>query len=390
VAPGLRIAHVQPLSIDLFGFRDDEWGTRFRYAVPNLAAAQLAAGDRPTVHLLAGDDRRRAHHMELGGIDVEFHPSVEPQPRGTTERRFSRQVSTSMLRAIDPASVDVVHFHGARSLHAMLALVVTQARRRKVPVVAQDHGPRLVGPFMRSLQRAALRRCDALMAANEDSLAELSGKAPRVEVTMVANGVDPAQFHPDETAQRPDRPFRVLVVSRLMADKDPLTAIDACADLARRGHELELTVVGVGAQADEVRRRVEAAGIPARWFDTMPQPELADEYRRAHVLVLSSLREGFNQSTLEAMACGTPVVASDIPGIREGVGDAGILLPPGDAGAFAEHLARLIADPALRSTMAGRSIERASSYTWPAISEQVREVYERAIRPRSGPRRSVG
>jgi glycosyltransferase involved in cell wall biosynthesis len=386
---GLRIAHVQPLSVDLLGYRDDDWGVSFRYFLSNMAAAQVARGDRPTVHLLGAADRRHRREAVVGGIDLVFHPSVEPQPRRPERFRFSRQLSVSMLRALRAAEVDVVHFHGLRSMHAMLGATAFWAQREHLPLVAQDHGPRSVGPFVRRVQLAAMRRCDGLLAANEDSLAELAAKAPGVPVDMVVNGVDPETFHPGPTGRDGDGPFRVLVVSRLMADKDPLTMADALVQLAARGVAVEATIVGAGELRPAVAERLHGA-MPATIVDKLRQHSLAALYRSADVLLLTSLREGFNQATVEAMASGTPVVASDIAGIREGVGPAGLLAPPGDATAFADHLARLAIDPALRADLARRSLERSRQLTWPAIVDQLDEIYCRAIDRRRRQRPGCG
>jgi glycosyltransferase involved in cell wall biosynthesis len=368
---------VQSLSIDLFGYRDDEWGSTFRYFLPNIAAAQLARGDRPSVHLLSSD-HRAGHTDVVDGVTVVFHPSVEPHARGGVEHRFGRQHSLSLLRALRAADADVVHFHGARSMQAPLAAVVARTSLQRLPVVAQDHGPRSVGPVTRALHRAALRRCDALLAANDESRAELRSIAPDVEVVLAPNGVDPAVFHPDEDHRHRTDPFRVLVVSRLMPDKDPVTAAEAIAALAGRGHRVDVTVVGAGALRSTVEARLRAAGIVARMVEKLPQPELAAEYRRAHVLVLSSLREGFNQATLEAMASGTPVVASDIPGVRDGVEGAGLLAPAGDVVAFAAHLEQLT-DPGQWADRRRRSLERSARFTWPAIVTDLDAAYRRAI-----------
>jgi glycosyltransferase involved in cell wall biosynthesis len=179
---------------------------------------------------------------------------------------------------------------------------------------------------------AALRRCAAILALNEASRHELQEIAPDVEVTQVANGVDRSLFDPGAGHDHGTDPFRVLIVSRLMEDKDPLTGIEAISTVVEQGHRVEGTGVGVGELRDAGADRLRAGGVPVTMIDKVRQPELADLYRRAHVLLLSSLREGFNQATLEAMSCATPVLVSDIPGIRDGVGDAGLLVLPGDVG----------------------------------------------------------
>jgi glycosyltransferase involved in cell wall biosynthesis len=285
--------------------------------------------------------------------------------------------------------MDLVHFHGARSMQGPLALVVARCVQQGIPVVAQDHGPRSVGAFTRTLQHAALRRCGAILALNEASRDELLAIAPGVEVAQVANGVDRSLFHPGAGHDHGTDPFRVLVVSRLMEDKDPLTGVEAVVTLAKRAHRFDVTVVGVGELRDAVAERLRAGGVPATMIDKVRQPELADLYRRAHVLLLSSLREGFNQATLEAMSCGTPVVASDIPGIRDGVGDAGLLVQAGDVGGFTAQLERLVTDATTWREYQRRGIDRAARYTWPAIVEEIDAVYRRAIgRSATGGRRS--
>jgi glycosyltransferase involved in cell wall biosynthesis len=368
---------VYPVSIDLYGFRDEEWGSAYRSFLPNMTGAQVARGDHPTVHTLTTG--RDGHTEVIEGVRVVFHPKVEPQPGGTVQRRFSRQVSPSLLRALRRGDMDLVHFHGARSMHGPLALVVGRCVQQRIPVVAQDHGPRSVGAFTRSLQHVALRRCGAILALNEASRDELRNIAPDVEVAQVANGVDRSLFHPGAGHDHGTDPFRVLVVSRLMEDKDPLTGVEAIVAAAAAGHRMEATVVGVGELRDAVAERLKAADVPTTMIEKLRQPELADLYRRSHVLLLSSLREGFNQATLEAMSCGTPVLASDIPGIRDGVGDAGLLVEAGDVAGFTSQLERLVADAPTWREYQRRGMDRAARYTWPAIVEDIDAVYRRAI-----------
>ncbi len=379
---GLRIAHVQPFSIDLVGYGDGDWGSTFRFFLPNMAAAQAARGDRPVVHALTAGGRRAAGPgAVVDGVPLVLHRSVEPQRGAAVQRRFSRQLSLSLLRALRRDDADVVHFHGCRSLHAMLGATAARCRMEGMPLVAQEHGPRAVGPVMRRVQLEGLRRCNALVAGNDESEAELRALAPAVPVHRVPNGVDQGVFRPDEAVGH-GRPLRVLVVSRLMADKDPLTGARALAETARRGVALEVTIVGAGELRAPVEEALRAAGVPATLVDKLPQPELAARYRASHVLLLTSLREGFNQATLEAMASGTAVVASDIAGVREGVGDAGRLVPPGDVAGFADVLERLAADAAAWSDLRSRSLERAAGFSWPAIADQLDGIYRAAIAAR--------
>jgi glycosyltransferase involved in cell wall biosynthesis len=107
---------------------------------------------------------------------------------------------------------------------------------------------------------------------------------------------------------------------------------------------------------------------------------LAEHYRRARALLDTSLYEGFGYQVLEAMASGTPVVASDTTSIPELVGDAGLLCPPGDAAAFAGALRRLRAEPRLADELGMRGLARAREFTWERTARELSSALEEALR----------
>jgi glycosyltransferase involved in cell wall biosynthesis len=369
----LRVAHVQPLTLDLYGHEDADFGRRARYFLPNIVAAQAALGERPTVHILTSS--RVATTMRIDGVEVRFHPCLQPPRLAGSNRRYARQLSLSMLRALSREQADVVHFHGARSLHTMFAAVAWRTRQLDLPLVAQDHGHRPVGPLATAAQRFAIRRAGALLAANADGMQVLRGLGVPVDrIHFVPNGVDRTIFRPGPE-RAGGQPFEVLVVSRLEKDKDPLTMAAGLAEVVRRGHRIHATVVSRGPLRAAVEDRLRAAAVPCRFIDHVSQPELAEHYRGADVLVLTSLREGFNQSVVEGMGCGLPVVASDIPGVRDGVGEAGILLPPRDPVAVADAVERLITDPACRRRLRALGLERVRQFDWNAIARQLQGIY---------------
>ena len=107
---------------------------------------------------------------------------------------------------------------------------------------------------------------------------------------------------------------------------------------------------------------------------------LAEHYRRARAFLDTSLYEGFGYQVLEAMASGTPVVASDTTSIPELVGDAGLLCPPGDAAAFAAALRRLREEPRLAGELGKRGLERAREFTWERTARELSSALEEALR----------
>jgi glycosyltransferase involved in cell wall biosynthesis len=378
---GLRVAHVQPMTLDLFGHDDADFGTSVRYSLANLALAQAELGMRPTVHLLAsGRPHGGPRELEVGGMRVRFHPCVQP-PRRTGQRvRFARQLSWSVVRALRRGETDLVHFHGVRQFHAMYGAVAWRARQQGLRLFAQDRGSRDVGRVEGAAQRYGLARTEQVLAASTDSADVLRGMGvPEAALHVVPNGVDPELFRPDPGHRPggPDTPVRVVTVSRLSPEKDPLTMVDALVELQGRGRKVELVAISPGPLRAEVERRARAGGVPATFIDHVPQTELAERYWAADVLILTSLREGWNQVMLEAMASGLPVVATDIPGLRDAAGGAALLVPPGDPAAVADAVQKLTGDPELWQRQRERGLARTSDLTWNAIARRLADLYER-------------
>ena len=126
---------------------------------------------------------------------------------------------------------------------------------------------------------------------------------------------------------------------------------------------------------------LDPAGLPAeavRAPGYLPEDRLARVVAGAAALVFPSWYEGFGLPALEALACGTPVVASDLPALREVLGDQAELVPPGDAAALADALARVLEDPGGEPARAARRV-RAAAFTWAACAQATLTAYRRAL-----------
>jgi glycosyltransferase involved in cell wall biosynthesis len=174
-----------------------------------------------------------------------------------------------------------------------------------------------------------------------------------------------------------------LYVGGLSPHKNLLRLIDAFAMLSERNAQLVL----VGDLGDvfrthvpELRARVKDRRLDGKVVFTgyVPDEDLVWLYNGALALVQPSLIEGFGLPPVEAMACGTPVIASTAGSLPEVVGDAGIAFEPTDVDALAEAMQRLIADYALRAEFACRATERAQSFRWSHAARQVLEVMSQA------------
>jgi glycosyltransferase involved in cell wall biosynthesis len=131
-------------------------------------------------------------------------------------------------------------------------------------------------------------------------------------------------------------------------------------------------------RAPQVRGRVCFPGFVA-------EAALPALYRAASVFVCVSLCEGFGLPVLEAMAGGVPVVASNVSSLPEIVGDAGLLVPPGDPGAIARALRATLEDPASAGDRAARARQRAKQFSWRSTAEKTLEAYCRVAARRANP-----
>lgn len=138
-----------------------------------------------------------------------------------------------------------------------------------------------------------------------------------------------------------------------------------------RSDSFQSTIAALQAQARDLglAGRVEFTG----W---VPDEELCRLYNGATLVVLPSLEEGFGLPALEAMACGTPVVASAGHAFDEVVADAGVLVDARNEEALTAAIERLLANPALRRHLSERALERASSFSWDASARQLLRIFE--------------
>jgi glycosyltransferase involved in cell wall biosynthesis len=225
----------------------------------------------------------------------------------------------------------------------------------------------------RWLTRAAVTRADLLFALSDESAQELlqSGAAPeRVRPYRYFVGAD--EFHADEGT----REQQVLFVGRFHEQKNLpllLDAFDACAGDVPGMH---LRLVGAGPRELDVRTRAASSPYVSRISIEPWSSHPADAYLRAAFLVMSSDAEGLSNVLLEAMACGLPIVSTDVSGAREALGieagtaiadgafatgAAGLLTRRGDSAGLAAAMRQLMAQPLLRAELGAGARARALS-----------------------------
>lgn len=186
----------------------------------------------------------------------------------------------------------------------------------------------------------------------------------REHVTVILPGVSYEHYTPDASVRTARPTFAYL--GRLKRYKGVDLVIRAFAQMARPDAVLE--IAGAGDYRPALERLVDALAVrgQVRFLGFVSEAEKLALLRRAWVVSLASPKEGWGLTNVEAEACGTPVVASDSPGIRESVrhGETGFLVPHGDVAAMATAFRRLAASPALVAEMGAKARAFAESFTW--------------------------
>jgi glycosyltransferase involved in cell wall biosynthesis len=322
---------------------------------------------------------RAAARPELGGVErwarevaarlpaLGDYEVVRPRPRlvhraGHAWEQIALPALAARRRApllLSPANVAPVAF--GRNV-----VVVHDAAALREP---SWYSPLYVA-WQRALLPALVARAVHLVTVSQFSQAELVGLlgADPARITVVPGGVD-ERFSPAATPARRERPYVLTVASRTA--RKNLGALDETARrLAADGVEL----VAVGGDRPQFRDDAPVGG-PITWLGAVPDDALPGLYAGAEAFVLPSLYEGFGLTALEAMASGTPVVASARGALPEVVGHAAVLVDPCDPAGIAEAVLGAIGDERLRRA----GPDRAAAFTWHATAERLDALMGRLL-----------
>jgi glycosyltransferase involved in cell wall biosynthesis len=309
------------------------------------------------------------------------------------------------LQALVRATRRVSREAGATLLHGHWLIpggAVVTAAGTALPVVVSLHGSDVYvaerHAFARLAARASLGRVDWITACSDDLRDRaIALGAARDRIETIPYGVDVDRFRPDPDARASCRralglgsdAVVLFTAGRLVRKKGFEYLIDAVARLVPRWPAVRLVIAGGGDLDDELRSRVRGHGIGdhVHFAGVLAQPDVARYLAAADVAVMPSVRDeagnvdGLPNTVMEALASGTPLVATTVGGIPSVVTDGqnGLLVPEKDAPALEAALERLLASPAMRAEFGATArADAVGSRTWDTVAERFEQVYDRA------------
>lgn len=291
------------------------------------------------------------------------------------------------LRRLHPA---VVHAHWIVPQGMLAALAIGE---RKTPaLVITSHGTDVFafnGMLMRRLKHRVLARATAVTvvsrAVREASIA-LGAEADRVRVAPMGVNLQ-SLFVPDARVERSRH--EILFVGRFAPSKGLDVLLRAMPQILAAEPDVTLTLVGTGPEADALRRQACGLQIADRinFTGPLPQTALPDFYRRAAVFVAPYVQtalgeqEGFGLTIVEAIGCGCPVVATDMPGLRDTLSDDVDLVEPNNAESLARAIARTLAAPEAAAKVNVDLRKRiVESFDWQVVSQKYASLLSNAGR----------
>ncbi len=289
------------------------------------------------------------------------------------------------------------HLDGVALFHASSVVPYALPHAKNVttiydltPLLFPEHHTMQTRDLYRRFFRFAQTEADAVIVISEatkrDVITHLDLEPERVHV--VHAGVDP-RFHPlDRTtvaqalASLELQPQRyILHVGTIEPRKNLVRLIEAYHRLRQEVSPPvpQLVLAGaLGWMSEEVFRRVKALGLEddVRFVGRVEGAVLPALYNGARLFAYPSLYEGFGMPVLEAMACGTPVVTSNVSSLPEVAGDACLLVDPTDVRQVAQAMARLLEDDALRDRLRQKGLARAAQFRWDRAATKALQVYD--------------
>lgn len=357
------------------------------------------------VMVITSSERMQSYSVLVNGVQVEkvaalplsfVHPALYLT-------LLSARKAEQLFAKFQP---EIVHI---QDHYFMCNSVLKEALRTNVPVVGTNHFlPENILPFLRNFRTlqaliarplwkmmlAVFNRLEVATAPSETAVDILRRQKIQVPVYAISNGVDLQRFHPDPVVDRagvrqkysiaPDRTI-FLYVGRIDGEKRLDVLLQAASHLAR--DDFQVALVGFGLQEKALRRQAQSLGLNGHvsFVGYVPPDDLPALYNSADIFVMPSPEELQSIATLEALACGKPVLAADARALPELVKPAvnGYLFRPGDSANAANWMKKMLDSRDQWSTMGQSGVEGVQRHSLTNSIQSYEQLYRSVLEKRN-------
>ena len=353
--PGGVVNHISHLA-DCF----NRWGNEVRIIAPCLKE---------------GEEYDDEHLKRIGRpLPVPFGGSIARIP-------LSPWLPVQIRHVLRQEKFDILHLH--EPFAPMLCVsMLAQSKSINVGTFHASHPRSLTYYLSKSVLKRWMRKLHGKITVSRAALNYVNKYFPNEDYQIIPNGIDSERFSADGLFRREftDGKLNILFVGRLEQRKGLGHLINACAILKNQYPHFRLIVVGPGtALRRTYQKQARSSGLDDVVFtDFVSNSELPEYYRTADIFCAPATGgESFGIVLLEAMACGKPVVASNIEGYATVLDNnvEGLLVPPADDQALAQAIFSLAQNQTLRKQMGNRGIIKAKKYSWESIAYRVLNYY---------------
>jgi len=352
-------------------------------AVYELGRQLVRKGCYVTVVTLNTD--RAEEHSQVEGINIYRLPAVPVTNLLGAQLTLSPAAPFRVTRIVERVRPDIVHAH---NLYFQLTMIAPLIKRLiHVPLVTTLHLPKmmynrflldsLISIYQRVVGDLIIRSSDRLIAVGQSvmkhAIADLGASSSKIAI--IPNGVDTTVYLPSDPK---GKDIIVTFIGRLIGNKGPHFLVEAASDVLKDFPEVRFYIIGDGPLKDELIKKVTFLKMKDRFHFFGSVPDVLPFLRETTVFVRPSLTEGMSLTVLEAMACGLPVVVSNVEGNAEIVENRvnGYLVTPANSKALAEAIIFLLSNPGSASAIGKNARKTAERfYDWERIAEQTLKVY---------------
>ncbi|MCF6366607.1 MAG: glycosyltransferase family 4 protein [Bacteroidales bacterium] len=257
---------------------------------------------------------------------------------------------------------------------------------KKIPFIVRVGGPdipgfeerysfiyKIISPFIKSVWR----KSEIIIAKCKTEKDMIKAINPKLKIKIIYNGVDTEKFIPAE--KQPTDTLRIICPARLIKRKGQYTLIEAISNLKKEGIKIKVELIGEGDEKEAYIKFAKEKGVSDQivFSGYIPRKNMPNKYQNANVFVLPSYNEGMSNALLEAMACGLPVVVTNVGGTKELVDESnGFIFNPGDVIALTKILKQLSGNIKQIDKLGQNSRLKAEQFNWENIANKYPELFK--------------